>query len=424
MTQLSQAKSGIITEQMQSVAKYENIDPDSLRALIAQGKVVIPHNVHSHAQAMGIGKHMKVKINANIGCSDMGSSLDEELQKLEICKRYQADSVMDLSTGSHLHEIRKKMRENTDLILGTVPIYAVAAQLEEQGKDIRSLEANMLFDEIQTQAEEGIDFITVHAGINRFSLDSHLKDKRTLGVVSRGGSLLKRWMLHKNSENPLYEEYDRLLKICSEHDVTLSLGDGLRPGALSDATDSSQIGELIVLAELARRAREAGVQVMIEGPGHIPLNEIQANMELQKCLCDDAPFYVLGPLPTDIACGYDHISGAIGAALAAWHGADFLCYLTPAEHLCLPDLDDVKQGIIATRIAAHVADIARGHPHAREIDDAISQARRKMDWEKIFALSLDPDLSRRRKNDSSMDAQDHCSMCGNLCAIKTDKAND
>ncbi len=423
MTQLSQAQNGIITEQMHSVAIQENIAPDSLRELIALGKVVIPHNVHGQAKAMGIGKQMQVKINANIGCSDLGSSLDEELRKLEICNRYKADSVMDLSTGKHLAEIRRKMRENTDLILGTVPIYTVAAHLDEQGKDIRSFEPDMLFDEILCQAEQGIDFITVHAGINRFSLDAHIKDNRALGVVSRGGSLLKRWMLHTNRENPLYEEYDRLLKICYEHDVCLSLGDGFRPGALIDATDGSQISELIVLAQLAKRARNAGVQVMIEGPGHIPLNEIQTNIELQKYLCDDAPFYVLGPLPTDIACGYDHISGAIGAALAAWHGADFLCYLTPAEHLCLPDLEDVKQGIIATRIAAHIADIARGHPKAREIDDAISIARRNMDWEKIFALSLDPELSRRRKSDTSMDTQDRCSMCGNLCAIKTDKAN-
>jgi phosphomethylpyrimidine synthase len=424
MTQLSQAQQGIITPQMYEVAKREHIDPSKLRDEIRAGRVVIPQNISGKARAIGIGTLMRVKINANIGCSAIGSSLDEELEKLEICSQFKADSVMDLSTGKDLDEIRLKMRQNTDLILGTVPIYAVAAELEADGKDILAFEPDMLFDEIQKQAEQGVDFITVHAGINRFSLDSHLKDSRALGVVSRGGSLLKRWMIHSKRENPLYEDYDRLLKICFEHDLCLSLGDGLRPGALVDATDSAQIGELIVLAELAKRARNAGVQVMIEGPGHIPLNEIQANVELQKSLCDGAPFYVLGPLPTDIACGYDHISGAIGAAFAAWHGADFLCYVTPAEHLCLPSNEDVKQGIIASRIAAHVADIAKGHPHAREIDDAISIARRAMDWEKIYSLSLDPELSRERKTTTSMDANDHCSMCGNLCAIKTDKASE
>jgi phosphomethylpyrimidine synthase len=424
MTQLSQAQKGIITEEMRRVAKHEKIDPESLRDLISRGKVVIPSNTSGHAKAIGIGKGMSVKINANIGCSDMGSSLDDELMKLDICREYKADSVMDLSTGKHLDEIRRRMRENTDLILGTVPIYAVAAKLEERSKSIMDFEPEMLFDEIEHQAEQGVDFITVHAGINRYSLQCHLKDKRALGIVSRGGSLLKRWILHKNAENPLYEDFDRLLKICYKHDLCLSLGDGFRPGALVDATDGSQIAELIVLAELAKRARKEGVQVMIEGPGHVPLNEIAANVQLQKSLCDDAPFYVLGPLPTDIACGYDHIAGAIGAALAAWQGADFLCYVTPAEHLCLPDQEDVKQGIIASKIAAHIADIAKGHPGAREIDDAMATARRAMDWEKIFSYSLDPELSKKRKSETSMDAKDHCSMCGNLCAIKTDKASE
>ncbi|MDZ4181618.1 MAG: phosphomethylpyrimidine synthase ThiC, partial [Candidatus Cloacimonadaceae bacterium] len=296
--------------------------------------------------------------------------------------------------------------------------------LDQQHKDIRSFEPDMLFDEIERQAEQGVDFMTVHAGITKASLAFHLNDKRLLGIVSRGGSLLKRWMLDSGKENPLYEQYDRLLELCLKHDVTLSLGDGFRPGAISDATDRTQIAELLVLSELVQRARIAGVQVMVEGPGHVPFNQIQTNVVLAKRLCYDAPFYVLGPLPTDFASGYDHICGAIGGAVAAAAGADFLCYVTPAEHLCLPDLEDVKQGIMASRIAAHIADIAKEYPGALERDNNIAKARRDMDWERIFDLSIDPELARKRKSDSSSEVNDKCSMCGNLCAIRTDKESD
>jgi phosphomethylpyrimidine synthase len=417
------AKQGKMTKEMQCVAIDEQIDCRELMKLIAKGEVVIPHNRNRNARPTAIGNNTRTKINANIGTSDLQCELSLELEKLALCDKFGAHSVMDLSTGGNLKEIRKTMLKESPLILGTVPIYAVASELDKKGKDIRDFEPNMLFEEIQDQAEQGVDFVTVHAGINRWSLLAHSNDKRLLGIVSRGGSLLKRWMMHSGKENPLYEDYDRLLSICKKHDLCLSLGDGFRPGAIFDATDSTQISELIVLAELVKRARDANVQVMVEGPGHVPLTDIEANVRLQKKLCDNAPFYVLGPLPTDFACGYDHISGAIGGALAASAGADFLCYVTPAEHLCLPDLEDVKQGIIASRIAAHIADIAKGCPGAVHIDNTIAKARRQMDWDTIFQNCVDPELAQKRKYDTSHSQEDRCSMCGNLCAIKTDKAD-
>ncbi|PKN74985.1 MAG: phosphomethylpyrimidine synthase [Candidatus Cloacimonetes bacterium HGW-Cloacimonetes-2] len=423
MTQYSEAKIGNLSPQMMQVAQREGIAEDILVKKIAAGEVVIPANRNRKSRPVGIGSSMSVKINANIGSSNLDCDPEAELDKLQLCAHYGAHAVMDLSTGGDLDAIRKRMLANTELILGTVPIYAVASKLEQQGKDILAFEADLLFDEIELQAQQGVDFMTVHAGINRWSLAAHQRDTRLLGIVSRGGSLLKRWMLHRNQENPLYEQFDRLLRICQEHDVTLSLGDGFRPGAISDASDATQIAELIVLGELVSRCRDAGVQVMVEGPGHVPFRDIDANMRLQKRLCDNAPFYVLGPLPTDFASGYDHITAAIGGALAASAGADFLCYVTPAEHLCLPTLDDVKQGIIASRIAAHIGDLARGCPGAAGIDDAISHARRKMDWETIYSLSVDPELARRRKSETSGELSDQCSMCGKLCAIKNDLKN-
>lgn len=423
MTQLSLAQKGHTSPEIITSAKIEKIEESELLALVASGEVVIPHNKNRNARPVAIGTRMSTKVNANIGTSNVSCEPDFELLKLQHCTKYRADSVMDLSTGGDLDRIRTLMLQNTDLILGTVPIYAVASRLEQMNLDITRFEPEMLFDEIEKQAEQGVDFMTVHAGITLWSVAAHLKMNRLLGIVSRGGSLLKRWMIHSGQENPLYAQYDRLLEICYHHDVTLSLGDGFRPGAISDATDATQISELIVLGELVARARARGVQVMVEGPGHVPFNDIVANVQLEKQLCHKAPFYVLGPLPTDFAGGYDHITGAIGGALAASAGADFLCYVTPSEHLCLPDLEDVKQGIIASRIAAHVADIAKGVPGAIEVDNTIAQARRNMDWEAVFANSVDPELARRRKSETSSDLDDQCSMCGKLCAIKIDKDN-
>lgn len=423
MTQLSQARNKQISPEISRAAREENIEESRLLELIATGEVVIPHNKNRKARPIAIGNRMRTKVNANIGTSNVSCDPSEELGKLQICAKYGADSVMDLSTGGNLDEIRSLMLRETDLILGTVPIYAVASKLERISKDITHFEPEMLFEEIEKQAEQGVDFMTVHAGITRWSVAAHLKTERKLGIVSRGGSLLKRWMVHTGKENPLYEQYDRLLEICFQHDLTLSLGDGFRPGAISDATDSTQVSELIILGELVKRARDRGVQVMVEGPGHVPFNDIVANVQLEKRICHKAPFYVLGPLPTDFAGGYDHITGAIGGALAAAAGADFLCYVTPSEHLCLPDLEDVKQGIIASRIAAHVADIAKDLPGALEVDNSIAEARRKMDWETVFNNSVDPELARRRKNETSSDLSDQCSMCGKLCAIKIDKEN-
>ncbi|NLW18856.1 MAG: phosphomethylpyrimidine synthase ThiC [Candidatus Cloacimonetes bacterium] len=423
MTQYSEAIKGNLSPEMMTVAKDEGLEQEILIQKIAAGEVVIPSNRNRKSKPVGIGSGLSVKINANIGSSNLACDPDGEIVKLQLCSEFGAHAVMDLSTGGDLDAIRKRMIANTELILGTVPIYAVASKLEQQGRDILAFEPDMLFDEIELQAEQGVDFMTVHAGINRWSLAAHQKDSRLLGIVSRGGSLLKRWMLHAKAENPLYEQFDRLLSICQKHDVTLSLGDGFRPGAISDASDATQLAELIVLGELVSRCRDAGVQVMVEGPGHVPYRDIEANVRLQKRLCDNAPFYVLGPLPTDFASGYDHITAAIGGALAGSAGADFLCYVTPAEHLCLPDWDDVKQGIIASRIAAHIADLARGCPKALQIDDAISTARRRMDWETIFDLSVDPSLARKRKSETSGELSDQCSMCGKLCAIKNDHAH-
>jgi phosphomethylpyrimidine synthase len=424
MTQLQMAKQGTASIEITQAAKAEGMSPNQMMNLIANGEVVIPHNQNRKARPTAIGTNTLTKINANIGTSDMSCDTALEIQKIKLCDEFGAHSVMDLSTGGDLHEIRKIMLQESPLILGTVPIYAVASELDKLGKDIRSFDPEMLFEEIERQAEQGVDFMTVHAGITSWSVQAHDLQDRLLGIVSRGGSLLKRWMLFTKNENPLYEQYDRLLGICAKHDVTLSLGDGFRPGAIHDATDATQISELIVLGELVKRATAHGVQVMVEGPGHVPYADIVANVQLEKRLCRKAPFYVLGPLPTDFASGYDHISGAIGGALAASAGADFLCYVTPAEHLCLPDLEDVKQGIIASRIAAHIADIAKGLPGAADIDHTIAKARRNMDWETVFRNSVDPDHARARKQSTSSDLDDRCSMCGNLCAIKTDKADN
>lgn len=421
MTQMQSALKGIITPEMRDVAAYEHKELEWICDEVAIGRLVIPKNIHHNFTARGIGAGIKTKINANIGTSEEHCNLAEEIKKLKISEKYGADSVMDLSTGGNLDFARETILKQSTVMVGTVPIYAVAAKLIQEDKDLLDMTSDMLFEEIEKQAISGVDFMTVHTGITLRSISFFENDPRILGVVSRGGSMIKHWVKHHRRENPLYENFDRLMDICEAYDVTLSLGDGFRPGAQADATDRGQIAELLVLGELVDRARKRGIQVMVEGPGHVPLNEVEANVQLEKKICNNAPFYVLGPLVTDIAPGYDHIVGAIGGALAAANGVDFLCYVTPAEHLCLPTEEDVKQGVIASKIAAHAADIVKGIDGALERDNIISKARRDFDWETIYNLSLDPDLARKRKESSESQGQDHCTMCGSLCAVKRDR---
>ncbi len=421
MTQMQSALKGIITPEMCDAAAYEHKDPKWIRDEIAMGRLIIPKNIHHDFKARGIGAGIKTKINANIGTSEEHCNLAEEIKKLQISEKYGADSVMDLSTGGNLDFILESIIARSSVMVGTVPIYAVVTKLIQKGKDLLDMTPDMLFEEIERQARSGVDFMTVHTGITLRSISFLENDERILGVVSRGGSMIKHWVTHHQRENPLYDEFDRLMDICETYDVTLSLGDGFRPGAQADATDRGQIAELLVLGELVDRARKRGIQVMVEGPGHVPLHEIETNVRLEKKICNNAPFYVLGPLTTDIAPGYDHIVGAIGGAIAAACGVDFLCYVTPAEHLCLPTEDDVKQGVIASKIAAHAADIVKGIDGALERDNIISKARRDFDWETIYTHSLDPDLARKRKESSESKGKDHCTMCGSLCAVKRDK---
>ncbi len=417
MTQLREAREGRTTGELTAVAQYEGVDSEVLRNKVAQGKVVILKNRKHNYQALGIGEGLKTKINVNIGTSPEHFSLEEEIKKLDIAIELKADSIMDLSTGGDLDHIRRELLMRSPLAFGTVPIYDTVSALKERGETIYDLEPNMLFETIEKHAEDGVDFMTIHCGVTQRTL-SHMKDKKRIaGIVSRGGSLLAAWMQKSGQENPLYKDYDRLLKIAIKHDVTLSLGDGLRPGAISDASDASQIDELLVLGDLCERARKSGVQVMVEGPGHVPLDQIEANVILEKKVCKGAPFYVLGPLPLDIAPGYDHIAGAIGGAIAAAAGADFLCYLTPAEHLRLPTVEDVREGIVASKIAAHAADIVKGIPQAKERDDEMSRMRKMLNWEGMFKLAIDPRKARRMKKESESYQKEFCSMCGEFCSI-------
>ncbi len=417
MTQLEQAKRNIITPQMQSVAKHEGLDVEFIRQGLAAGTIVIPANVnHANLTPRGIGTGLTTKVNANIGTSSDFGNIDTEMEKLNICIEYGADAVMDLSTGGNIPFIRSAIIASSPLPIGTVPIYQAGIQAIKTHDAIVKMTADELFAVIEEQARDGADFITVHCGVTQAAIARLKQQGRVADVVSRGGAFLIGWMVFNERENPLYEQYDRLLEIAREYDVTLSLGDGMRPGCLADATDRAQVEELLTLGELVDRAREAGVQVMVEGPGHVPLNQIETNVRLQKSICKSAPFYVLGPLVTDIGAGYDHITGAIGGAIAAAAGADFLCYVTPAEHLSLPAPEDVKQGIIASRIAAHAADIAKGVKGAIDWDRKMSLARKKLGWEEQAGLSLDPKRSRNvhSKHASSGAA---CSMCGDFCAM-------
>ncbi len=420
-TQILKAKSGVITSEMEVVAKSERVTPEWLRNEIAMGRVVIPKNINHKFSPRAIGNGLSIKVNANIGTSEKHCNLTEELEKMKIAIRYGADAIMDLSTGGNLRAILQQIIKQSSVMVGTVPIYSIATRLLAKGMKISQLDPEELFDEIELQAQIGVDFMTLHCGVTRSSLSFLENDPRVCGIVSRGGALLKRWMTDNNKENPLYEQYDRVLKICKKYDVTISLGDGLRPGAGADATDRGQIAELLILGELVDRARKYGVQVMVEGPGHMPLDQIEMNMRVMKRICHDAPFYVLGPLTTDSAPGYDHIVGAIGGAVAAINGADFLCYVTPAEHLCLPTLNDVREGVMASKIAAHSADVVRNVGAARERDYNMSEARRNLDWEQMYTYALDPEIARRRKSESESGNEDYCTMCGNLCAVKNDR---
>lgn len=419
MTLLERAKAGNIDDDIRNVAHDEGYTPEEICRKIADGRIVIPKNRLRNFKAIGIGEGLKTKVNANIGTSPSHYCVDEELEKLKVCLEARADSVMDLSTGGELLDIRRLLLDACPVMMGAVPIYALVAQLGAAGKKTTDWTVDELFDAIEQQCASGIDYITVHCGTTWSSLKQIKASDRILGIVSRGGSIIASWMKRHGQENPLYEYYDRLLQIAHEYDVTLSLGDSLRPGSVLDATDRGQIEELITLGDLARRAREAGVQAMIEGPGHVPLNQVEENIRLEKSLCDGAPFYVLGPLTSDIAPGYDHITAAIGGAIAAAAGADFLCYVTSAEHLKLPDLDEVREGVIAARIAAHSGDIAKGVPGAIEKDRAMSEARRNLDWDQMYANAIDPVVARKKREQSEDSENKVCTMCGNLCAIDT-----
>jgi phosphomethylpyrimidine synthase len=407
---------------MERAAKVENISAEKLCQLIASGRAVIPKNTqHQFGQIMAIGEGLRTKVNANIGTSGPCCGVQQEIEKLEAALSAGTDSVMDLSTGSDYLEVRRAIMENSAVMVGAVPIYAVATKIRLQGKALNKIDVDDLFRSIEDQCAEGLDYITVHCGVTREVVRRLDHYQRIMPSVSRGGSILMHWMEKNDKENPLYEDYDALLEIALKYDVTLSLGDGFRPGTVVDATDGPQVEELIVLGELARRARTQGVQVIIEGPGHVPLNQVVANVVMEKQLCDGAPFYLLGPLTTDIAPGYDHITAAIGGAVAAAAGADFLCYVTPAEHLSMPDAADVRAGVIAARIAAHSADIAKGVPGVIERDRQMSIFRRDLDWEGMMSQALDPEWARQRVSLSA--DKKTCTMCGELCAVNLSRSS-
>jgi phosphomethylpyrimidine synthase len=418
MTQLEMAREGKISPEMRLVAEQEGVEVELVRRGVAEGTIVIPANLrHEKLIPGGIGQGLKTKVNANIGTSSDFGNMATELEKLKVASESGADSVMDLSTSGDISAIRRSIIKASALPIGTVPIYQAGIEAIEKHGAIVKMGVEDIFAVIEEHARDGVDFMTVHCGVTRAAIDRLKRQGRVADVVSRGGAFLIGWMLHNDRENPLYENYDRLLEIAREFDVTLSLGDGMRPGCLADATDQAQVEELLAIGELVNRARNHGVQAMVEGPGHLPLNQIEANVKLEKAICKGAPFYVLGPLVTDIAAGYDHITGAIGGAIAAAAGADFLCYVTPAEHLSLPDPEDVRQGVIASRIAAHVADIVKGVKGASEQDRKMAKARKKLDWEEQARLSLDPKLARRVHSQHASEGK-ACSICGQFCAME------
>ncbi len=415
-TQMDAARKGIITKELASVAKSEGMDEQELRELVSCGQAVIPANKrHTCINPSGIGNKLRTKINVNLGTSRDWTDLEMEMDKVNSAVALGAEAIMDLSSFGDTQKFRRKLTSECPAVIGTVPIYDAVVYYHKALKEITARE---WIDVVKMHAEDGVDFMTIHCGINKKTAGKFKRNKRLANIVSRGGSIIFAWMEMTGEENPFYEYYDEILDICQEYDVTMSLGDACRPGCLKDASDISQIEELITLGELTKRAWEKNVQVMVEGPGHMPLDQIAANMKIQQTICGGAPFYVLGPLVTDIAPGYDHITAAIGGAIAASSGASFLCYVTPAEHLRLPDVNDVKEGIIASKIAAHAADIAKGIKGARDWDDAMSTARKKLDWEEMFKLSIDPEKARNYRETAKPEKEDTCSMCGNFCAVK------
>ncbi|MBC8413133.1 phosphomethylpyrimidine synthase ThiC [bacterium] len=418
-TRIELARKGIISDEVKEAAAGEGIAPEQLSRDIADGFSVISRNIKHEIKPLAIGRGLRTKVNANIGTSKDKISLDEEMEKLDVLIKYGADAVMDLSTGGPINDIRRLMMRKSTISVGTVPIYQAAAKSVEDNGAIYKMSADDIFAAIEGQAEEGVDFITVHSGLTRKTISTLRSDGRILDIVSRGGSFLIEWMIRNDRENPLYEQFDRLIEISKKHDLTLSLGDGARPGCLADATDRTQIEELITLGELRDVALKEGVQVIIEGPGHVPLNQVELNIKMQKEICKGAPFYVLGPLVTDIGMGYDHISAAIGGAIAGAAGADFLCYVTPSEHIRLPSIECVKEGVIVTRLAAHAADIAKGIPGAIERDIEMARRRKALDWNGQIEMSFNPDKVREWRAEVPPNEEKVCSMCGDLCAIKT-----
>lgn len=420
MTEFEKALRGEISPALGRVAEDEHIEPEKLGRLVADGRAIITGTARRHCRPIGIGEGLRTKVNANIGTSPDRDDVAVELEKLEVSIATGADTVMDLSTGGDVDDVRRRILAASTVPLGTVPIYQAVVEVTRRGGDVADCTVDEFFEVIERQALDGVDFMTVHCGLTR-RLAEEVARKRTAGVVSRGGCFLLQWIVRNGRENPYYEYYDRLLDIAARYDVMLSLGDGLRPGAIADATDRAQVGELLVIGELVERARARGVSVIVEGPGHVPIHEIPSNMILQKKVCGGAPFYVLGPLVCDIAPGYDHITAAIGGAVAAWYGADFICYVTPGEHLRLPTIEDVREGVIAARIAAHAGDIAKGLPGAADWDAALSRARAELDWEHVLENSIDPVKAREMYDRSSTDSEELCSMCGKFCAIRGTK---
>ncbi len=418
-TQMDAARKGIVTDQIEEVAKKEQMPTEQMMKLVAEGRVAIPSNKrHTCLKPEGIGSMLRTKVNVNLGVSRDCKDYEIEMEKVMSAVKLGAEAIMDLSSHGDTQPFRRKLIRECPVMIGTVPVYDSVIHYQ---RDLATLTAKDFVEVVRLHAEDGVDFVTLHCGITRKTIEQIRKHKRTMNIVSRGGSLVFAWMSMTGEENPFYEYYDEILDICEKYDVTLSLGDACRPGCLADATDVCQIEELVCLGELTKRAWEHNVQVMVEGPGHVPLDQVAANMEIQKSICMGAPFYVLGPLVTDIAPGYDHITAAIGGAAAAMNGAAFLCYVTPAEHLALPNVEDVRQGIIASKIAAHAADIAKGIPGARDLDDRMAKARRALDWEAQFACALDPDTAKAIR-DARLPEDDHsdtCSMCGKFCAVRS-----
>ena len=419
VTQIDFARAGQITPQMKEVAEREHRDPEYIRERVADGRIAIPANIvhiKKGMRAFGVGEGLSTKVNVNLGISGDKADAAEEWKKVKIAEDFGAEAIMDLSNSGKTRQFRQQLIDETPLMVGTVPMYDAIGYME---KPLVKLTKDDLLEVVRAHAEDGVDFMTIHCGINKSVIKTFKETGRLMNIVSRGGSLLFGWMEVTGNENPFYEFYDEVLEICHEYDVTISLGDSCRPGCLYDSNDATETAEMIELGKLCKRAWAAGVQVMVEGPGHMALDEIAANMKLQKRLCHNAPFYVLGPLVTDIGVGYDHITAAIGGAISASSGADFLCYVTPAEHLCLPNAQDVLDGLMATKIAAHAADIAKKVPHARDMDDKMGQARRKLDWDAMWKCALDPVTGKKRYEESPAATEGTCTMCGKMCAVRT-----